>query len=225
MSMPLRLYYFTTQQYGIEALLKQRLKLSRITSLNDPFELLGLQLKSKSQRKIWNNTRRELSELHGLVCMSDKWSNPVLWSHYADNHKGICLGFDVNEDLFKPVSYRNTRISFDEIGISSLDQLTEKHLEQILYAKFEHWEYESEYRAFTDLKELDPNSGLGFISFSSDLVLKEVIVGANGSLKPTELNVLLSAYGHSVETRKARLAFNKFEVTEQKKLNIWNQSE
>ncbi len=25
------------------------------------------------------------------------WSNPVIWAHYGDKHRGLCLGFEVPE--------------------------------------------------------------------------------------------------------------------------------
>jgi hypothetical protein len=37
--------------------------------------------------------------------MSRSWENPVLWSHYAEGHKGVCLGFDVKEELLEEVKY------------------------------------------------------------------------------------------------------------------------
>ena len=37
-------------------------------------------------------------EVHGLVSMSKKWESSRLWSHYADKHKGLCFGLDINDD-------------------------------------------------------------------------------------------------------------------------------
>lgn len=34
----LRLYYFTTERYALEAIRDQRLKIARLNELNDPFE-------------------------------------------------------------------------------------------------------------------------------------------------------------------------------------------
>ena len=47
-----------------------------------------------------------------MLCFSFKWSNPVLWAHYADKHKGICLGFDVPDDNVQRVKYVDTRLPF-----------------------------------------------------------------------------------------------------------------
>lgn len=42
-----------------------------------------------------------MSEKYGLLCFCETWQSPLLWNHYADRHKGICLGFDVRETVLK----------------------------------------------------------------------------------------------------------------------------
>ncbi len=31
--------------------------------------------------------------LHGMICFTETPCHPVMWAHYADNHRGICLEF------------------------------------------------------------------------------------------------------------------------------------
>ena len=33
----------------------------------------------------------------GITCFSKDNANILMWSHYASNHKGVCLGFDIDE--------------------------------------------------------------------------------------------------------------------------------
>ena len=40
----MRVYKFLNAKYGLEALKNRRLKIARISDLNDPFELLGVNL-------------------------------------------------------------------------------------------------------------------------------------------------------------------------------------
>lgn len=30
----------------------------------------------------------------GITCFSEKWNSMLMWSHYANDHKGYCIGFD-----------------------------------------------------------------------------------------------------------------------------------
>ncbi|MDW9570209.1 DUF2971 domain-containing protein [Sinorhizobium meliloti] len=47
-----------------------------------------------------------LSLTYGIVCLSDNWQHPMMWSHYADRHRGICLAFDVvGTRPIIPISY------------------------------------------------------------------------------------------------------------------------
>ena len=72
-----------------------RVKLSKISELNDPFELRPYDLTDPRIRQAFLTTRDEIGAERGLACFSSAWSNPVIWAHYSDNHKGLCLGFEV----------------------------------------------------------------------------------------------------------------------------------
>ena len=37
------------------------------------------------------------------------WHNPVQWTHYADRHKGLCLGFYVPDEYLVKINYCSTR--------------------------------------------------------------------------------------------------------------------
>lgn len=45
----------------------------------------------------------------GISSFSNKCSNTLMWSHYAESHKGICLVFEVNsKDCFDPYKFFNS---------------------------------------------------------------------------------------------------------------------
>ena len=113
----MRLYHFINAQYGLEDLRKQRLKIALIMELNDPFEFLGVDLSNSEFRQIMEGLKAYLSEIYGILCFSKSWDNPVQWSHYADGHKGLCLGFDIPDDLglLTKVKYAGKRLSVDKL--------------------------------------------------------------------------------------------------------------
>jgi len=104
-----------------------------------------------------------------MLCFSLDWQNPLLWSHYADRHRGLALGFDVNEEKLKPVSYVETRPILKEIDIVVANSL--------LFTKYVDWHYEREARIYASLKDQDAETGLYFVDFGDQLVLREVIAG------------------------------------------------
>lgn len=212
----MRLYHFINRQYGLEAIQKQRLKVSLFSELNDPFEFLGPNLRDKNLRRSIVRMKEILSKKTGMLCMSNGWRNPLLWSHYADKHRGLCLGFDVDDAFFLPVEYSRERLDISSANFHSPTADELDLMLKIARLKFEHWQYEREYRAFVNLDERDSETGFYFFSFSSQLALKEIIVGANCNLERKELITRTERYPNSIDIIKARPAFKSFAVVERK---------
>lgn len=102
-------YHFLDSHYGLENIGNRHLKISRIMELNDPFEFLSVDLTDRECRRALKKTKKELSKTKGILCFSKTWKNPVLWGHYADKHKGICLGFEVDNSILGKVNYVDSR--------------------------------------------------------------------------------------------------------------------
>lgn len=90
----------------------------------------------------------------GVSCFSTSCDNVLLWSHYANGHSGVCMGFDLHNlrfdflrstdpVIFGEIDYTDSSldwpISEDEIDITTRYFLT----------KSSHWKYEQEYRILT----------------------------------------------------------------------------
>ena len=110
----MRLYHFINKKYGLESLNLKRLKIAQIDQLNDPFELLGVELSNPQYRDLFNQLKQDLSKDIGILCFCANYHNPALWAHYAEKHKGLCLGFDVPLEACQKVRYSETRLSIDE---------------------------------------------------------------------------------------------------------------
>ena len=109
----MRAYHLVNGQHGLSNLRHRRLKVAQIEDLNDPFELRSITSSDKDIRDAFDRTRATLAKARGMLCFSESWNNPVLWSHYADRHRGLALGFDIDEQTLTPVLYRSRRIAFD----------------------------------------------------------------------------------------------------------------
>jgi hypothetical protein len=108
----MRVYHFMKGVYGLDAIRHRRLKIARIVELNDPFEFLQVASVNPRTRARYQYVKRALSEYMGLLCFSENWSSPVQWGHYADSHRGICLGFDVGKSAeMKEIRYVKSRIA------------------------------------------------------------------------------------------------------------------
>jgi hypothetical protein len=216
----MRVYYLTQEKFALDAIENKWLKASLFDDLNDPFELLAFNISNIEQRKVWNKFKNYFSTKAGLICFSSQWQNPVMWSHYGDKHKGICLGFDVDDEILKKVKYISKRRSF-KIG-ETLDnhKIDSALLSEAVKYKFREWSYEREYRGIVPLEEREAN-GHYFVNFSDDLVLKEVIIGAHCNLKPTDFKEKLLPYSNKILVKKALLAFQTFKVVRNISIKVY----
>lgn len=81
----------------------------------------------------------------GVLSLSETNSNCLMWAHYAKNHSGICVGYDIPEDTrgLHKVQYRQRQPM-----LSVHQAFSEKSgkLLEMLYTKNNHWKYEKEWR-------------------------------------------------------------------------------
>jgi len=210
----MRLYYLTPQIWAETILREQRFKLCTVDETNDPFELLGASVGKKQARKAYGILRDHWAKNVGMLCTSRSWESPVMWAHYGDRHRGVCLGFDVTEAEVHQVRYQARKLSglLDHIGSGPM---LEEQLTAILTTKFKDWEYEREWRVFARLDEREPKNGLYYLNFNPHFTLREVILGARCSATPQEFAQHVVPSKGRVEIVKARPAFQSFRIVRQ----------
>jgi hypothetical protein len=207
-----RAYHLTTAEHGISDISLQRLKVARFSEVNDPFELFAASFHQRPNRNLLRRFKDSYNSKIGLLCFSANWTNPVLWSHYASRHQGICLGFDIKSDQLEKVEYKYDRVKKifnDEEDPTAIPQRLEGLLRR---TKSDLWEYEDEQRVFIDLSKAIVEHGLYFLPFSSDMCLKEVILGPLNDLSLESVRQLTQARSPHADVFKARLAFRSFRV-------------
>ena len=88
----------------------------------------------------------------GVCCLSSKCASLPMWAHYAQNHMGGCLVFDLPapaERRFpffgvRPVEYLAKMPEYDHnTSLEKMEKIVDRHL----LTKSEEWAYESEWRA------------------------------------------------------------------------------
>jgi hypothetical protein len=83
----------------------------------------------------------------GLLSLTSKPNNILMWSHYSNNHTGFVVGFDTNSlmsdydfDYIEPIVYQTQYPT-----IHGLDDITEQFHKKF-FCKSALWEYENEWR-------------------------------------------------------------------------------
>lgn len=212
----MRVYYLTDTQFALSNLALRRIKIATFEDLNDPFELLGVDIRDKEYRTAFCEAKEQANKSKGLICFSKSWNNPVNWSHYAEKHKGICLGFDVPDKLLNPVIYAKSLLKLKIDLKTKRPKLTEKVLNKLLRTKFFDWKYEDEMRLFVELDHGTVESGKYFYSFSENLILREIILGPRCELPIEGVRHIVADIRPQVVVLKSRIASNRFEILENK---------
>lgn len=117
----------------------------------------------------------------GIACFSAKKDSVLMFSHYADNHRGVCIGFDttilVKSIQEKMKCHASIRPVWYFIKLPKLDIGTQPAL--CATVKDRIWGYEKEYRLFVSnaSEKLLPH---GHYSYDSSAI-KEIIFGCKAS--------------------------------------------
>lgn len=167
----MRVYHFLNVKNGMSDIELRRIRISRIRELNDPFELLAVQTDSEMAQEIWQGWVDKMNCDHGLLCFSKGWCNPVLWSHYASKHRGMCLGFDLPDEILKDIYYTKERLPLKFADDNPSNGVDEECMQKLLYAKYEHWAYEDEVRAYIELDHSTNENGSYFHPYDNSLML------------------------------------------------------
>lgn len=112
----------------------------------------------------------------GVLSLAQNYNCPLMWSHYADQHKGFCIGYDVSvNDSFDihPVDYNGKRFVrtqqiYDMLFNSNenIRNAAKKDIEKvILLNKALSWEYENEYRVISKKGLQDSQFRLSDVTF------------------------------------------------------------
>ena len=211
-----RVYHFLPLRFAKMNIEFRRLKVATFSDANDPFEAKALNLRGKRNRearRLLNQFKASQDEQTGMLCFSKDWTNPVLWSHYADGHKGVCLGFDVNAGLLEPVEYTDALLTARLSDETDPFELPDELQRALLVTKFQHWRYENEVRRFVALSEATQQNGVYFWPIDDNMMLREVVLGplcSESELKPMRLSVATAKLPAVVS--RARLGFGSFEV-------------
>ena len=155
-------------------------------ALNDPFDC-RIDWRASLERalaspKMTDDRRNQLSTLRetflgadptseaGVCCFTCKANDLLMWSHYADSHRGVCLLYEiphdylmsryspeVDKDFFfvggAPVRYQSNAF-YDWLITGDLDfphagSVAENAMTVLFTAKAPEWKHEEEYRIIT----------------------------------------------------------------------------
>lgn len=144
----------------------QNLQFTNATQLNDPFEchqkLLDYSnvptsrgIPEEWQREIYENNARNLRNGTWLCSLSEINDSILMWAHYCYNHKGVCVGLDMDKvkESYPPMICENLveplilKVQYqDIIERPNGGQCSKDTLHYQWKTKAKDWAYEKEVR-------------------------------------------------------------------------------
>ncbi len=139
-----------------------------------------------------------LSELIGLICLTEDHLNRLMWSHYGDSHKGFVAEFRCTQ--FQYTKEKNQAFSvctapfgkaamkvqyLPEQPVLKREGKTITNIKEVFWTKHELWVYEREWRIIEALAKADPHPKRGgfFLLWFKPTDLLRVIIGIKADRK------------------------------------------
>ncbi|MBL0540914.1 DUF2971 domain-containing protein [Aeromonas caviae] len=160
------------------------IKIASPLHLNDPFEsLLPADIKEYIERFAEENEKKleyskedvikslnNVMRAYGITSFSETQRNLLMWAHYANQHQGICIGYDTDiifsneqkkilreDGVINKVNYDSVR--HEEFGnikqINGFAEFIKYILMKIMLTKGNDWIYEKEHRYIINFSKSD----------------------------------------------------------------------
>lgn len=104
----------------------------------------------QQQLKVLKADFGALRETTGISCLSESDESLLMWAHYANNHCGMCVEYDlmeINKQLgFTPVPiiYSDDRVCFRSLQTETVEKDSMGIFIQSITTKSSEWSYEKE---------------------------------------------------------------------------------
>ena len=143
-----------------------------IGSKSKDLDVLVAKAKKEFQEKI-DEAVSNAKETALISCFSKRNNSILMWSHYANSHKGVCIEYERPDSIdFKDVIYQQNKpyikmykavshaIALDILGKKETDDEITSHLKETLdpfFVKSNDWQYEEEVRCLYSKTKLSDN--------------------------------------------------------------------
>jgi hypothetical protein len=227
---------FLSLEYAIDDLVKHRLKIAEYHDMNDPFELRG----AWASNPLYQQIMLDVIKKGGVLCFSKVDSDPILWSHYAEKHRGCCIGFEVDPsvnleptipvDVPRAVPLNMLRLEAffrdaDRSGRSPISESDPEFLKltgsreldeitkAVLFSKYSGWNYEQEVRLLIALKPDQKDGTLYFADLDDTFKPVEVLLGARCTEEDEEkLRYAVNRYDPPLPIIRTALSTDSFKI-------------
>jgi len=177
------------------------------------------ELDEQNAKKRLTELLTHINETYGIFCVSESGEEFLMWSHYADAHKGVVVGFDAKHPFFNathdfyPVEYSDQRISLSSnngfLRLAGYGQTGSHYKDlpvRLFLRKSKDWTYEREWRMIRKLDESElsiPASPPVYLFQVPRQAIKVIILGAQ--ISPENAEIICKAVSNPSEWSHVQL--------------------
>lgn len=192
--------------YSLEIFRNNRFHFAKHSDLNDPFELLD------DDDKIIEDFR--------IISLTNSHIKKLMWSYYANGHKGICIKIKIPEKYIYPVIYcsksKRSKMTLEKIPTKG------KSRRKVAYklpggnykfaiCKDSKWKSELEYRIILDINNIDVfGKSVEKVNghyFFSDFKIERVVFGNKFNFDTDDAKELMKILkNNEIKTKKVELS-------------------
>ncbi len=165
-----------------------------------------------------------------ISCFSKRWNSILMWTHYGDKHKGICVEFDRPKNDFFDVIYSKNRCKFNIEDVTRIilgyklsnekvdvnDKRLIKCISKSFIVKSLDWKYEEEIRCILSSTSdgVTINNGLKLYNMPTNIT--KVYVGCKVDINSNEYeNLIRIANKKHIKVIYLKTSDSMFHVEEQ----------
>lgn len=159
------------------------------------------------QQNLWDRYR--------LLCLTGRNNVPLMWSHYASSHQGVCLVFDTND----PVIGNARRVDYCSTYPTVPEHIDKEEFPRYSFLfKASYWSYEDEYRVIAANAPPGPTHGAssdarGYVEVAPT-ALTGIIRGSRMPIAERDVvEELVSGATHPIELHQANINHRDYGLT------------
>lgn len=144
-----------------------------------------------------------------MSCFSEVHDSILMWSYYANSHKGICIEYDLERlDLRKSLNQQIinnlSKVHYSPIRSDNWDIVNEESALNFLSSKADVWAHEHEWRIICETKE----------EYLPLDCISNIYIGANFSTKEAKYQRLIKAVNtyEALKIHKCKLNSEKYQI-------------
>ncbi len=132
----------------VRAILRFGPEKSQVTAEAEAAEmyLRGHHREPELWRSIEKNIRQTSQKKIGIYCLTETRTNTLMWTHYADEHKGYCLEFDATDIDSIFIGAEEMQYTDEYPVVDHLNTPNDQMFELTFLTKATKWRYEEEWR-------------------------------------------------------------------------------